>query len=450
MLYLVLFSSLAIGFYAAVSTSMQVSANETKAKRAMLAAESGMAFLRHILSNLEIAHGTPVDQMWPQLVQQVKNQLDGKPVVNGQILQDVNGAVELNNCMVDNTGATFSAKLISSGDQVVVRVAGTASGLELNRTIEMAYGKAQRASTIFDYGIASRAAVTLGGNAEIRGGTDPTRGSILTTSNSAVPLSMSGFSKISGDVSWTGTGAPSFGSNIQVAGYRPSDSSFSEHIHTPADVIAPEFPVVDSSVYEKYVPGRTAPVGPQVIISSPPASRLSYTNIRIKANANPNFPNGSVLSGVIMIEKPNSINFQGVTIKGVVVEDNVPGGTLSSNSVYFGGNVTHQGVESLSDSFGDLKKLTGASLLLPSFTVTMRGNANSVGGTLVAGTFDVSGTAGANIKGSLINMSDAGSITLNGTNNIVITAAGTSDYPAGVYFGTHYVPLPDTYKEIAQ
>jgi hypothetical protein len=450
MLYLVLFSSLAVGFYAAVNTSVQVSANETKAKRAMLAAESGMAFLRHVLSNIEIAHGTPVDQMWPQLVNQIKSQLDGKAVVNGQTLQDVNGIVEMNNCKVDNSGATFSAKLISSGDQVLVRVSGTASGLELNRTIEMAYGKAQRASTIFDYGIASKAAITLGGNAEIRGGTDPTRGSVLTTTDSAVPMSMSGFSQMSGDFSWTGTGTPAFGSNIRIAGLKPSDGSFAEHVHQPSEVIAPEFPVVDSSVYEKYVPVRTAPLGPQVIASSPPASRLSYTNIRIKANANPNFPAGSVLSGVIMVEKPNALNFQNVTINGVIVEDNAPGGTLTSNTLWFGGNVTQKGVESLPDSFGDLKKLTGASILLPSFTVTLRGNANTIGGTLAVGSFNVSGSAGANIKGSLINMSSAGNIALDGTNNIVITAAGTSDYPAGVYFGTHYVPLPDTYKEIAQ
>src|SRR5688572_14525921 len=71
MLYLVLFSSLAVGFYAAVNTSTQVSSNETRAKRSLLAAESGMSFLRHVLSNIQIPHGTLVDDMWPQMVAQV-------------------------------------------------------------------------------------------------------------------------------------------------------------------------------------------------------------------------------------------------------------------------------------------------------------------------------------------------------------------------------------------
>src|SRR6187401_570689 len=88
MLYLILFSSLAIGFYAAVNTSVQVANNETKGKRTLLAAESGMAFVRHILSNTQIPHGTPADEMWPQMTSQIKAQLDGKAVVNYQTLQD--------------------------------------------------------------------------------------------------------------------------------------------------------------------------------------------------------------------------------------------------------------------------------------------------------------------------------------------------------------------------
>jgi hypothetical protein len=152
------------------------------------------------------------------------------------------------------------------------------------------------------------------------------------------------------------------------------------------------------------------------------------------------------------VETPNKIAFAGgVTIKGVIVQENNATGTIANNTIWFGGNVTHDGVQSLPDSFGDLKKLTGSALLVPNFKVTLRGNANVIGGTIVTGALDVSSTAGANIKGTIINMQDSGSaVTLNGSADITITSTGTADYPAGVYFGTHYVPLPDTYKEIAQ
>ena len=454
MLYLILFSSLAIGFYAAVNTSVQVANNETKGKRTLLAAESGMAFIRHILSNIQIPHGTPADNMWPQMVGQIKAQLDGKAVVNYQTLQELNGVLEMNNCKIDDQGSTFTAKLINDGDQILVQVSGTANGMPLKRTIQLSYGKAQRASTIFDFGIASRSAVTLGGNAKIKGATDPTRGSVLSTTTNAVPLNMSGQASISGDFSWANAGSPTFGSNIKIADLRTTDFGFSDHLHAPSDVIAPEFPTIDSSIFEKYVPTKTAPPGPQVIATTPPSSRLSYTNIRIKANAGGagelTFPAGSVLSGVIFVETPNKITFSGgVTIKGVIVQENNPTGTIATNTMWFGGNVTHEGVQSLPDSFGDLKKLTGSALLLPSFKVTLRGTANVIGGTIVTGALDVSSTAGANIKGSIINLQDS-AVTLNGGADIIITSTGTSDYPAGVYFGTHYVPLPDTYKEIAQ
>ena len=44
MLYMALFSTLALGFYAAVTTSVQVASNEQSQTRAMRAAESGIAW----------------------------------------------------------------------------------------------------------------------------------------------------------------------------------------------------------------------------------------------------------------------------------------------------------------------------------------------------------------------------------------------------------------------
>jgi hypothetical protein len=467
MLYLVLFSTLAVGFYAAVNTSVQVAANETKAKRALLAAESGMAFCRHVLANIQIPHGTPIDSMWTETVKQVKAQLDGKEVVNRGTLSDNNGVIVLQDCKIDKQGSMFTARLIKDADQVQVQVTGTASGLELRRTIQISYARARRASQIFDYGIASKSAVLLGGRAEIRGGSDPTRGSVLTTTESRVPMEMTGGASISGDFAWTNaSGNPSFGSNTKVAGLKPGETvvengevvdRFEDHVHKPSEVIPPEFPIIDTSIFEKYVPSATAPPGPQVIATRPSSQLRSYTNVRIKAGvgtaSNPiEFPSGTVLSGVVYIETPNHIKFSGgISIKGVIVAQNNPTGDITTNSLHFGGNVSHEGVETLPDSFGDLKKLTGSFVLAPNFTITMRGNSNSAGGTMVTGALDISGAAGANIKGNIINMQDRGSsVKLNGNAEIVITAAGTGDYPAGVYFGTHYVPLPDSYKEITQ
>jgi len=78
MLYLVLFSCLAVGFYAAVTTAVQVSANETHGRRAMLSAESGRSSCGYIMGNVDIPHSTPPrTRCGPSSATQVKQQLDG-------------------------------------------------------------------------------------------------------------------------------------------------------------------------------------------------------------------------------------------------------------------------------------------------------------------------------------------------------------------------------------
>ena len=68
MLYLVLFSTLALGFYAATTTAVQVSHNDSQVSRAFLASESGLDFMRYHLSRVSIPAYAPADSVppsWP-------------------------------------------------------------------------------------------------------------------------------------------------------------------------------------------------------------------------------------------------------------------------------------------------------------------------------------------------------------------------------------------------
>src|SRR6266568_4698416 len=58
MLYLVLFATLAVGFYASTNTAGQVSVNEQRRYRALGAAESGMDFMRYQLFQVAIPPST--------------------------------------------------------------------------------------------------------------------------------------------------------------------------------------------------------------------------------------------------------------------------------------------------------------------------------------------------------------------------------------------------------
>src|SRR3954451_13739685 len=67
MLYLVLFSALALGFYAATTTSNEVVSNDKLIAGAQAAAESGMDFMRYQLSLVTIPSGTTATTLQSEL-----------------------------------------------------------------------------------------------------------------------------------------------------------------------------------------------------------------------------------------------------------------------------------------------------------------------------------------------------------------------------------------------
>jgi type II secretory pathway component PulK len=62
MLFVTLFAALAVGFYASVTTAVQVSYNDQRGTLALTAADSGMDFMRYQLANVWIPPNTdPLD-----------------------------------------------------------------------------------------------------------------------------------------------------------------------------------------------------------------------------------------------------------------------------------------------------------------------------------------------------------------------------------------------------
>src|SRR5688500_8545106 len=98
MLYMTLFSTLALGFYASVTTAVAVARNEQQTSRALLAAESGMAFIKYHLGTLDIPANTPQDQLFTTVHSQLKTKLENYPtmVVELPDKTTTNGLVALN------------------------------------------------------------------------------------------------------------------------------------------------------------------------------------------------------------------------------------------------------------------------------------------------------------------------------------------------------------------
>ena len=449
MLYLLLFSVLAVGYFAANTLSVQISKNDKASEQAQMAAESGLQFMRYSLGAIVIDPATPDANLEAAVATNLNTLIGSTQNMQGNsVVVSPDGYIYIPSASsymtVDaNTGNRFQAKLWTSGPFVWMKVTGYGPSTSIGRAVQIEFQKATHASSIFNFGVASKSAITMSGNVKIVGQSDPKKGSVLSATAAANPLTMTGAPQISGDFSFSNPSGVNNFANGTIATYKSTDANFSQHVH--AGVTPPLFPYVDTSSYLAYTQGTYSGNG---------SGGPTLINQIIPANANPSFTGGTTIKGVLYIKTPNKVKFAGnVTINGAIVVENNPQGNPSTNTLYFGGNVTALPMSSLPTSANfpaGEKALTGAFLLAPTFGVTFTGNFGTIGGSIIASQFAYSGNAGGTVQGSVINLNDnASPMTMAGNSDIIIASTGTSNYPAGVSFGNKFAPLPGTYEEVA-
>ena len=447
MLYLVLFSALAVGFYAVATTSVQVAANERDVAAAQWAAESGMSFIRHHLWKISVPPNTAEEGLLDAVYYDLAAQLDGTGNMTGSLVGFSDSttlaipAAGNKYIKLDADGRGFRATMKREGKKLRVKVVGNFASAA--RGIELTYDIAEKASRIFDYGLASKGTIITQGSSWVKGQADPTKGSVLSAlATSAYPTVVIDGQGISGDITYMKT-APKPTFKGEVGDENNAAVIWSKHIHSIAE--APEFPTVDTSIFEKYVQ-RTYVAG---------GVNNVYENVRIPPNTNANFNGGDVIRGVLFIERPNNIKFNGnVKIEGAIVVDTgdtAAAGSLASNVIEFSGNGgTKSGVESLPTNepqFDGLRDLKGSFILAPGFDVKLTGNFGAVNGSIVGDKITVDGSSQLIVKGTLINL-EPNPLLVKGSGEVVIASTGTTNYPSGLRFGEHYFPVPGTYREV--
>lgn len=441
MMYLVLMSTLAVGFYAATSMSAQIARNERMLSQAESAADGGMQFIRYQLGQMTIPANTTPSGLMDAVALALAPQLNGSPNMNGHTVQNTGGIIYIpavnDWTMVDPAvGTKFRAEISQSGQFVVVTVDGASASGSVMKAIQLQYQKAPKAGAILDYGVATEGTLATGGATLIQGQTDPTKGSVLSANmTSSTPISIGGRG-ITGDASVVNPSATISGSPIGGTS-NPVTILQHEHIGVPA----PTFPTVDTSVFTQYA-------------TTPYDGSGTCNNCYVPPNTNPSFSGGGTINGVMYIQAPNQVSFRGnTTINGVIVSDTGTGSApfSVSNTISIAGNVTATPIEQLSPSNpaynANLVKLTGSFMLTPNFNVSITGNFGSVSGSIVAGEINMTGNATGIVQGSVITMQDV-PMTLNGHASITISSTGTSNYPSGMSFGNAYTPLPGTYIEV--
>ena len=480
MMYLMLFSVLALGFYGIVTTSAQVAHNDKKMTGARVAAESGMHFMKYQLGTLGIPPRTDPLNLFDTTFARLSAKLNGTPNMGGHVVGIDHSDPAVPKIMVpagrdayikaDELGHLFRAEVTRYGAHGLrVKVIGKdqpggtiTADVRGARGVKLDYDLDDTPAYIFNYGIASRSVISLQGNVSVTGAPgQEDMGSILSTTANGVPVTIGGGASISGDLTYA-NGTPDVSSNASVAGFSPGEPGYEEHVHKTD--YPPDFPMIDTSAYTAFAPPKGS-TGPSVITSSSPPAGV-YKNIRIKAGTNPTFNANTVLQGVVVVEYPNTVKFTSdVTVQATIVsetdnyEENGVNNTYLveqdladrrfDNRIEFGGNTQ---VLPVSDLTGPefpqaLKDLKGAMVMVPGFAASFTGSFGTVSGSIIASQLSFSGDASGTIRGTVVNLEDT-VLSIGGNNKILIEAQTAAKVPDGVIFGERYTALPGSYREV--
>ena len=446
MLYLLIFASLAVGFYAAVTTAAQVAHNDERALRAQVAAESGLLFVQYELSRVSMPGNTPHDKVMDEVFADLRTQQARSDNLAGRAIGFTPGVAGTTPDIIefpadpddfiplDFEGAGFRATLTDLGHgDLRLKIVGRHRGVIIERAVQMNFRSVYKDLSIFDYGIVTRGNFDMSGSGRITG-VDPSHAHVLSTSRQSVPITLSGNVAIDGDAHMVNPdGGVDMTGRASIGGSRQSDGG---HIHR--GVPEPEFPSIDTSVFLPYA------TNPYV------AGQSLYRNVLVPPNTNPTFNNKVTIEGVLYIRHPNVVTFSGQsTIRGSIVVENgaVPG---PNNAMKFSGGATTYGMETLPESPyfpPGLRALSGSTLLAPGFEVTMSGHSGAFGGTMVADLFSFTGTSDRAVEGSLIALGN-GPFRIRGNATIHRTRPPIDQIPAGLNFTRTLKPLHDTYLEV--
>ncbi|MBN2137143.1 MAG: hypothetical protein JW720_05005 [Sedimentisphaerales bacterium] len=439
MIFVLVFSAMAISMAALSGSNLQVADNLCSANRARASAESGLEIVRLWLSNVSISGTTPEELRFYEIATSLQNYLAENHSTNAQAYYQ-GTTIEIPAVLLDSD-SSFSAEIVQVNPDVL-RVDITGIHDTFSKIISVGYVFGQRANTVFDFGVASRGPLSLTGNVELESVNLSVDASVyIESENSSLALSITGNSHIAGDVSIVNPIA-----NVELqggkAGIGGETGQDAIDNHVDFGVAPSEFPEPVPSYFEPYATNI-------VDANTNTSSDATFENIKILAGVNPDFSGNVTLKGVVYIETPNIVQFTGgATVMAVVVGDGDIEDDSQTNRITFTGNVSSLPVSELPDEpqFDGIREETGTFLMAPGFGVSFGGSFDALCGAIAANGIEFFGNAGGIINGSVINYSD-GEMTLTGNSDLYFNRSGITEAPAGFVPEIILQYDPESYSE---
>jgi len=451
LLLLPILASLSVAFLSSSSMNLVQSSNLAAMTEARLVAESGLSFLLYKLSHCGMSgllHGQA-------LLNDVAAKLSSyDPTLSSY---DPNNAAITIPDIGFADGKSFGGRItLSDPDTLRLVVTGLytsgtgACAKTMTRQVAINLHAPTWKEKASKFGVCSIGSVTFGNNTNLSGLEDAngvpydSDGSIYSGYLGAGYAVSCGSGDISGNVSVLP------GATVNV----PAGTDWDD------DAEPVTMPTIDLKPYKSLL---NIPEGMPGHVTTYDPNHPTYTNIRIPAGTNPVFGDVTI-KGIMYVERPNNITFSnGATITGVIVEGDPPTGWPDYyNYINFANDLTVNGIDSpagvetlTGDEFSELRKLSGTTILCPSFTMgpppddkKPKNNMTYDGGMLAVKALDVKNNLTATIKGSmLIYGANAGLYAKNNAIANIRLSSGSAP-PGFEGYGLPPVPDPSTYEEL--
>jgi signal peptidase I len=434
MIFIVIFVALAVSMATMSGTNIQLASNQHKVGCALASAASGLEVKRYWLSQVMMPSSTPPANYLSTVVTTLQNDLDANSISN--ITLNNNGSISP--VALDAvTGQTFSGQIfINPGNPDILQVYTTGGGDQVKRTIGTYFDIEPYEHPIFNYGLATKGPLNYAGNPTMTGVNSNWEADIYVESASSVTaVAINGNTNFDGNIM---IGNPSanvdFQGDVLIAGDQ-GQAAIDNHVFIGVDPV--DFPVPDTARFLQYATGADIDSGTDT------SDNMILTKRRIVAGTNPTFEGNIRIEGILFIEQPNRVTFNGnVDLQGMIVADgNVdePG----TNSITFFGNF-----ETNPYPPRHIRSEIGSSLLAPGFSAEFAGNFASLGGVMAVSGAYFSGNVNAIVEGTIINYSED-PMVVEGNPTFRFDRAGSTKVPAG--FDTHRVLTynPSSYRELA-
>jgi len=439
MIFVVIFSALAVSMATMSGTNAQIASNQHKTDCALGSATSGLEVERYWLDTVAFPSNTPENKYFSTIMNTLEYNLDANSITN--IVLKKNFGTISPVTLDSTTSQTFSGQLnMDPNDPYILQVFSTGGDSQITRTIKVDFDIKPYEHPIFNFGLATKGPINYTGNPLTSGVSEAWEADIyVESSNSATALSVVGNTDFHGDIMIGNPAASAnFGADVIIDGDHGQDA-IDNHVHVGVPPV--DFPEPDTARFITYATGDT-------IDSTTDLNTYDNTlvNCSIAANTNPYFPKSVTIQGILLIESPNIVTFsQNVDLQGIIVGLGDPAADPVTDRIDVMKNFS-SGPYPLGAEFDAIRSEDGSSVVAPGFAMSFNGNFSTLEGVVAVSGVTFAGNVNALIKGTIINYSDT-PMVIEGNATMTFDRAASTKIPAGFDTLRILTYNPSSYKE---